>query len=55
MIIEEINNVDYIEYNLKNSRMTINYKDRPKITVRKTLSEFLAFDRLLKSRGKYDS
>ena len=51
MIIEEINNVDYIEYDLKTNEMTINYKDRPKVTVEKTLSEFLAFDRLLKSRG----
>ncbi len=52
MIIDEINNVDYIEYDLKNNKMTINYKDRPKVIVGKTLSEFLAFDRLLKSRGK---
>lgn len=53
MIIDEINNADYVEYDLKNNKMTINYKDGSKVTVRKTLSEFLAFDRLLESRGKY--
>lgn len=51
MIIEEIDNTDYIEYDLRTNEMTINYKDGYRTTVPKTLSEFLAFDRLLKSRG----
>lgn len=51
MIAEEIDNIDYIEYDLKTNKMTINYKDGHKTTVAKTIKEFLAFDSLLQSRG----
>lgn len=53
MIADEICKVKYLEYNLKNNMMTINYKDGNSILVRKTLNEFLTFERLMQSRGKY--
>lgn len=53
MIADEIRKVKYLEYNLKTNMMTINYKDGNSVLVRKTLSEFLAFERLMQSRGKY--
>jgi len=53
MIVDEINNVYYIEYDLNDNMMTINYKDGISVSIPKTLNEFLAFDRLMLSRGKY--
>lgn len=53
MIADEICKVKYLEYNLKNNMMTINYKDGNSVLVRKTLNEFLTFERLMQSRGKY--
>lgn len=53
MIIDEIYRVDYLEYDLKNNIMTINYKDGNIVSVQKTISEFLTFERLMQSRGKY--
>ena len=53
MIADEIRKVKYLEYDLKNNMMTINYKDGNSVLVRKTLNEFLAFERLMQSRGKY--
>lgn len=53
MIIDEIYRVDYLEYDLKNNIMTINYKDGNSVSVQKTISEFLTFERLMQSRGKY--
>ena len=53
MIADEICKVKYLEYDLKNNMMTINYKDGNSVLVQKTLNEFLAFDRLIQSRGKY--
>ena len=53
MIADEICRVKYLEYNLKNNMMTINYKDGNSVLVRKTLNEFLTFERLMQSRGKY--
>ena len=53
MIADEICKVKYLEYDLKNNMMTINYKDGNSVLVQKTLNEFLAFERLIQSRGKY--
>ena len=53
MIADEICKVKYLEYDLKNNIMTINYKDDNSVLVRKTLNEFLTFERLMQSRGKY--
>ena len=53
MIADEIYKVKYLEYDLKNNIMTINYKDGNRVLVRKTLNEFLTFERLMQSRGKY--
>lgn len=53
MIVDEICEVKYLEYDLKNNMMTINYKDGNSVLVQKTLNEFLAFERLIQSRGKY--
>ena len=53
MIADEIRKVKYLEYDLKNNMMTINYKDGNRVLVQKTLNEFLAFERLMQSRGKY--
>lgn len=53
MIADEICKVKYLEYNLKNNMMTINYKDGNSVLTRKTLNEFLTFERLMQSRGKY--
>ena len=53
MIADEICEVKYLEYDLKNNIMTINYKDGNSVLVQKTLNEFLTFERLLQSRGKY--
>ena len=53
MIIDEIYRVDYLEYDLKNNIMTINYKVGNIVSVQKTISEFLTFERLMQSRGKY--
>lgn len=53
MIADEIRKVKYLEYNLKTNMMTINYKDGNSVLVQKTLNEFLAFEKLMQSRGKY--
>ena len=53
MIADEISKVKYLEYDLKNNMMTINYKDGSTVSVQKTINEFWAFERLMQSRGKY--
>lgn len=53
MIVDEILKVKYLEYDLKNNIMTINYKDGSSVSVQKTISEFLMFEKLMQSRGKY--
>ena len=53
MIADEIYKVKYLEYDLKNNMMTINYEDGSSVSAQKTISEFLMFERLIQSRGKY--
>lgn len=53
MIADEICKVKYLEYDLKNNMMTINYEDGSSVSAQKTISEFLMFESLIQSRGKY--
>ena len=53
MIADEICKVKYLEYDLKNNMMTINYEDGSSVLAQKTINEFLIFESLIQSRGKY--